>query len=276
MHALHSVESLLYDLMADEFHFKIRAERPPSYPMRQRIPIDEAPWMLESSAYDPPCHTDPSVLQHDCSKVEDGWADPAEFALVRDLPRIGSARYKDRDGKPLNPRGRTGLAGRGLLGLWGANLSVAALVVRTSPHSGDLEILLGGRDGSSSLEVPKGFVHPNETAEATLRRVLSQETGWEPRDGRISPVFEGYIYDPRQTDHAWVESRAFLVLPADAPSLLAPGGEFDELKWWPLSGETVNRVPSEQARFIRESVRHLMESQLMPETDADFLLASTG
>ena len=177
---------------------------------------------------------------------------------------------------PRNPRGRTGLAGRGLLGLWGANLSVAALVVRTNPDSGNLEILLAGREGSSGLEVLKGFVLPDEEAEDALRRVLSQEAGWESGDSRASVVFEGYTYDSRQTDNAWVETRAFLVLPDEAPTLLTPGGEFDEIKWWPLDDETVNRVSAGQARFIRESVSHLIESGRMDEAAADRLLASTG
>ena len=276
MHALYSVEALTYNLVADDFHLKIRAERPASYPPRQRISIDEAPWMLDCDGYDPPHHVDSSVLENDRSKNDEGWADPEDLARVRDLPRVRAAKYKDDDGMPRNPRGRTGLAGRGLLGLWGANLSAAALAVRTNPDSGNLEILLGGREGSSGLEVLKGFVLPDEEAEDALRRVLSQEAGWESGDSRVSVVFEGYTYDPRQTDNAWVETRAFLVLPDEAPTLLKPGGEFDEIKWWPLDDETVNRVSAGQARFIRESVSHLIESGRMDEAAADQLLASTG
>jgi len=276
MHALYSVEALIYNLVADDFHLKIRAERPASYPPRQRISIDEAPWMLDCDGYDPPYHVEPSVLESDRSKSDGCWADPEDFALVRDVPRVSSAKYKDDDGKPRNPRGRTGIAGRGLLGLWGANLSVAALVVRTNQDSGNLEILLGGREGSSGLEVLKGFVLPDEKAEDALRRVLSHEAGWEPGGSPDSVVFEGYTYDRRQTDNAWVESRACLVLPDEAPTLLSPGGEFDEIKWWPLDDDTVNRVSAGQARFIRESVSRLRESGRMDEAAANRLLASTG
>jgi hypothetical protein len=226
MHALYSVEALIYNLVADDFHLKIRAERPASYPQRQRISIDEAPWMLDSDDYDPPYHVDPSVLESDRSKVDGGWADPEEFTSVRELSRISSAKYKADDGKPRNPRGRTGLAGRGLLGLWGANLSVAALVVRTNPDSGHLEVLLGGREDSGALEALKGFVLPES--------------------------------------------------PAEVPSLLTSGGEFDEVKWWPLEDGTVNRVPAGQARFIRDSIPRLIESGRMDQAAADRLLASTG
>jgi hypothetical protein len=37
MYALYSVESLVFDLVADDFHLKIRGERPPSYPPRLRV-----------------------------------------------------------------------------------------------------------------------------------------------------------------------------------------------------------------------------------------------
>ena len=276
MHALYSCEALIYNLVADDFHLKIRAERPASYPPRQRISIDESPWMLDCDGYDPPYHVDSSVLENDRSKNDRGWADPEEFAPLRELPRIAAAKYKDGDGKPRNPHGRTGLAGRGLLGLWGANLAVAALVVRTNPDAGHLELLLGGKEDSSGLEVLKGFVLPDEAAGKAALRVLAQEASWEAGDTGLDVVFEGYTYDARQTDNAWVESRAYLILPEVAPALLEAGGEFDEIKWWPLDAKTVNRIPSDQARFIRDSLPRLVEAGRMDQTAADTLLASTG
>ena len=38
--------------------------------------------------------------------------------------------YEVVDGLPLNPKGRTGLYGRGLLGRWGPNHAVDPLVTR--------------------------------------------------------------------------------------------------------------------------------------------------
>jgi ADP-ribose pyrophosphatase len=276
MHALYSVEALIYNLVADDFHLKIRAERPGGYPQRQRISIDEAPWMLDCESYDPPYHVDPAVLENDRSKVDAGWADPEDFAQVRDLPRVAAARFKDEDGRPRNPRGRTGLAGRGLLRLWGPNLSVALLVVRENPDAGHVEMLLGRREEATGLEVLKGFVFPDESADHAVRRVLKLEAGWDAGNTALDAVFEGYTYDSRQTDNAWVESRAFLALPDSAPSLLEAGGEFEEIKWWPLDAETVNRIPADQARFIRESLPRLVESGRIDQAAADVLLASTG
>lgn len=276
MHALYSVESLIYNLVADDFHLKIRAERPSSYPPRQRISIDESPWLLDCEDYDPPYHVDPSVLESDRTRDGRGWADPEEFAKVVTDTRISAAKYRGDDGRPLNPRGRTGLAGRGLLGLWGANLSVVALVVRRNPDDGHLEVMLGNSEESSDLGVVKGFVLPGEADEAALRRVLAAESGWDAEDSPTEVVFEGYTYDRRQTDNAWVESRAYLVLPDEARTLLNPGGEFEEIKWWPLEAETVNRLPSDQARFLREGVSRLVEGGVLDEESGDKLLESTG
>ena len=91
-------------------------------------------------------------------------------------------------------------------------------------------------------------------------------------------VSEGYTYDPRQTDHAWVESRVFLVDTEDsgAPGSFDPGGEYDEVKWWPLNPQTVNRLPSGTARFIREAVIVLKDSGRMDPEVAELLLAKTG
>jgi ADP-ribose pyrophosphatase len=278
MHALYAVEGLMHDLVADDYPLRIRGERPDSYPARQRISIDEAPWALECPGYDPPYHVDPSVLANDRTTVDGGWADPEPVELVKDEPRVRDAKRHDETGRPLNPRGRAGLAGRGVLGLWGPNLSVAPTVVRTNEGTGQPEILLGNTDAGQSLELPKGFVLPGEAPQAAVSRVLEAETGWHPDEGSGEVVFGGYTYDPRQTDHAWVESQVFLILVGSdlRRGRFRPGGKFDEIKWWPLEEKTVNRVPSGQARFIRETVTRLVEKGRIEQALAEGLLAATG
>ena len=49
----------------------------------------------------------------------------------------------------------------------------------------------------------------------------------------------------------------------------------DEVKWWPLTAETVNRVPSGQAKFIREALTKLKEKGQIEEVLAEQLLAAT-
>ena len=277
LHALYSVEGLVFDLVADDFHLKIRAERPPSYPPRQRISIDEVPWVLDCPEYDPPYHVDESVLANDWTKKPDGWADPEDIDLVKGEPRILSAKYSDANGRPRNPHGRTGIEGRGVLGYWGCNLSVAAIVLRASSKAASTEILLGGKENERDLALPNGFVLHDEVPEDALGRVLKGQTG---RDAPADPevVFDGYTYDRRQTDHAWVESRAFLFhgLAEEMPGTFEPGGEFEEVGWWPLDSDTVNQLPSDQARFVRKSVTTLIETERLNRSVGEKLLKSTG
>ena len=277
MHALFSVEGLVYNLVADDFHLRIRAERPASYPPRQRISIDESPWVLDCEEYNPPYYVAPEVLENDRSVKPDGWADPEKVQAGGQEWNTGTSKHRDDEGRPLNPRGRTGIVGRGLLGRWGANASVAAAFVRTHAESGFIEILLGSKEDRLDLSLPKGFVLPDESSDEAVSRVLERESGFRPDSLEGVPVFDGYTFDPRQTDHAWVESRSYLFsTEADAvPGRFEAGGEFDEVKWWPFDAKTVNRVPSGQARSIRESLTKLMEMGRIDKSLAEKLLAAT-
>jgi len=276
-YALYSVEALLMDLVGDDFHLKIRAERAPGYPERQRIPIDEAPWDVPCNDYAPPYHVSEAVLAADRSVVPGGWADPEDISALSGELSQRPADHHDAGGRPLNPRGRTGIAGRGSLGRWGPNRSASVITVRRNPATDRLDILLGsGADGV--LEVPKGFLREGEPPHEAVRRIIEKETGWEDLPELEPGFFEGYVYDPRQTDHAWVETGAH-VLEVDPSRRVPehhPGSPYAEIGWWPLDAETVNQVPAVQAGLVREAVRHLARSDRMDQKEASALLAATG
>jgi ADP-ribose pyrophosphatase len=273
-HALHSVDQLAFNLVSDLFHLRIRTERPEGYPPRQVLTIDEAPWVVECPGYEPPYHVAASVL--DASGAE-GWADPEDLGALGEVLAARPAKHRDEQGRPLNPAGRTGLAGRGLLGLWGPNPSVVAVLLRAVGDPAAIEVALGEGRGGGRLELPKGFLRPEEDPAVGVRRVLEGEAGC-----RVAVTGEelssGYAYDPRQTDHAWVESHAHLLFDADGslPDLLVPGGAFDEIKWWPLEAATVNRMPSSQAAILRAAVQRLTETGRLEPDAARRLLESTG
>ena len=165
---------------------------------------------------------------------------------------------------------------RGLLGLWGANLSVAPVVLRSGEAAG-LEVLLGTAEDSSEPTLPKGFLLPGETPEAGVRRVLESDTSWAP-EGPGEVIAEGYRYDPRQTDHAWVETRGTLIVVEgdDVPDLFEAGGEFEDAGWWPLDASTANRLPSGQAGILRDAVTRLRDSGRMDSDEAALFLDKTG
>ncbi|MFT7618880.1 MAG: ADP-ribose pyrophosphatase [Planctomycetota bacterium] len=273
MAALYSVEGLAYNLVSDDFHLKIRSEKPSSYPARRRISIDLAPWGVTSD-YDPPYYVAPSVLANDLTTLESGWADPEDFSKLGDAIVAGSSKRRDDQGRPLNPRGRTGVSGRGLLGRWGANSSIACVVVRPSLLEGELELLLGKRAGAASLELPRGFAYPNEEESQAASRVLELETGLIASAATDDIIFEGYTYDARQTDHAWLESTVYLlVVPHDSDSTIQIGDCFGDAKWHPLNADTVNKMIGTHATFVRLAIGKLEERDHLKAKVAENLIA---
>jgi ADP-ribose pyrophosphatase len=278
LHALYSIDNLVFILVADDFHLKIRGERPAPYPPRFRVLIDAAPWATECPDYTPPYYVDPSVLANDRSRTPDGWADPEESETTGDPGDQDTAEYRDASGRLLNPRGRTGIAGRGLLGRWGPNVMVCGIVTRAGGTTGGLEILLSRNAENGGLSLPKGFVAPDETPEAAVARVLENQIGCRPDPESGEVILEGYSYDARQTDHAWVELHARLFHQDDGckPLQLRPGGIFEDVEWRPLAARTVNDLPSNLARPVREAVKQLRETARIERAQAMALLVKTG
>ncbi len=206
--ALISSQKLLLDLVSDDFHLKIRGERPLSYPPRQTIAIDMSPWRFKCPEYSPTYHVDAFVLKNEKNGSSNGWADP------EDINKINSGFSEDLNidakGFLLHPRGRTGIAGRGLLGKWGANPAVTAVILRTDAIGDGMELLLGKHSEDHFLWLPRGFVLQAQHAYTQICRVIHQEFGWMPGMDIGSLLSQGISYDPRQTDNAWVEMTSFL------------------------------------------------------------------
>ncbi|HEY5545424.1 MAG TPA: phosphotransferase [Gemmatimonadaceae bacterium] len=276
MHALYSVESLLNDLMVDDFQLRIRGERPSCYPPRQRVSIDSAPWAVECPEYHPPYYVAPEVLANDCTCVAGGWADPEDITLVsEDLATLGVKR--DAAGRPLHPHGRTGLSGRGSLGRWGPNVVVVAVITRAVSGASGLEILLGTPEASEALVLPRDFVRSREAAEAALARVIEATAGW--RMNLPSEVLsEGYEYDLRRTDHAWVVTsvRHVHVTDGGVEDFFRAGAGFESISWHPLDAATINRVPAPSARHARAAVRALGAAGQLTGATVSAVLAATG
>ena len=98
----------------------------PAYPERMKVPDEHVMWDVPWSSYSPPAFTHTAVVDNDCSVKKGGWADPMSVsALTKEewsqrVSHEGPVMF-DAQGRPVNPRGRTGLADRGLLGKWGPN-----------------------------------------------------------------------------------------------------------------------------------------------------------
>ena len=93
----------------------------------------------------------------------------------------------DQANKPLNPGGRTGLRGRGVLGKWGPNHAADPIVTRwrlgdtghrvLHQNTGKpvLEFVCIQRKDTGVWAIPGGMVDPGERIAITLRREFMEE-----------------------------------------------------------------------------------------------------
>ena len=82
-------------------------------------------------------------------------------------------------GRPLNPRGRTGLAGRGLLGKWGPNHAADPIVTRLHPTTNQLQVVVVKRtDGSDEWSLPGVLI---ATDDLSCMQVLTTARGFADR-----------------------------------------------------------------------------------------------
>ncbi|XP_068606328.1 ADP-ribose pyrophosphatase, mitochondrial [Brachionichthys hirsutus] len=221
-------------------HIKSRCHLyPGSKVKRFPVPDDKVAWSQNWPQYTPVSYTDPSVLKTPV------WADPDIGTFSPKFNAVDGAidrtsfegSYKLDKGKPLNPRGRTGLTGRGLLGKWGPNHAADPIVTRWKvdakgakmhhPISKQplLQFVSIQRKDCGQWAIPGGMVDAGEQVSLTLQREFSEEALNSlvvPPSERAKiheritklfkskgfQVFKGYVDDPRNTDHAWMETVA--------------------------------------------------------------------
>ena len=225
-----------------------RARGPhPFLPPRFEVPDARVPWRTPFPSYDPKAFTAPVVLENDCDKVPEeakpgrGWADPDfprdEFGAPLPFPDSFVEQLKQRhtfelsgviqlsaDRVPLNPRGRTGLCERGLLGKWGPNHAADPIVTRYEPHSQRLQMVVIKRRDTGEWAIPGGMVDAGERVSQTVKREFMEEAvnlqtvAEKKRENQQllddlfkqeRVVYQGYVDDPRNTDHAWIETTAY-------------------------------------------------------------------
>ncbi|XP_077068579.1 ADP-ribose pyrophosphatase, mitochondrial isoform X2 [Siphateles boraxobius] len=220
-------------------HIKARC---PVYPgsdtIRFPIPDDKVDWETDWPQYSPVNYTASTVLKNPV------WADReiGKFLQFNSLDgsvdrRSHEGPYRIQNGKPLNPHGRTGLEGRGLLGRWGPNHAADPIVTRwkrdskgqsvhhTTSQLPMLQFVSIKRLDCGEWAIPGGMVDPGERISQTLQREFSEEalnslqasaSERENIQKRITKLFsseglqvyKGYVDDPRNTDNAWMETVA--------------------------------------------------------------------
>jgi ADP-ribose pyrophosphatase len=269
-YALLSMESLLFELMGDDYHLKIRSERPADYPKRFRIQLDQASWKAKCPDYAPPYYVSDSVLDNSTQHIAQGGADLEDKWHHEDFIDWGRPYIRAEDNKPLNPSGRTGIAGRGGLWLWGANPMVFLTPIFYDAELNQLELLLSFHKDDPELICT--HLRRDEPLEEAVRRAKSK-IELPSSSYQTHEVHTGYLYDPRQTDNAWVEAKSYLLfVNKEAFQKTGTGETF----WKELDHRLVNNLYSSQGYVLRKAVQYIHDQDLVTTAVIRKLLEKTG
>ncbi|CAJ0959795.1 unnamed protein product, partial [Mesorhabditis belari] len=175
------------------------------------VPEDKIKWSTEYPEYNPPDYTASSAIGKPYSddKLEGIKWNNIDGKVNR-ISHIVNYSF-DSKGRPLNPMGRTGLQGRGILGRWGPNHAADPLVTRCK--NGRVQFVAIQRHDTGEWAIPGGMVDAGEEISATLKREFSEEAlgGKDLRQldalwKNKKELYRGYVDDPRNTDNAWMET----------------------------------------------------------------------
>jgi len=250
-------------------HVNARGKHP-AYPERAVVPDENVPWSVPWASYSPTVFTHDAVIANDCTVKQGGWADPTSVTTVgadewaKRMSHEGPINF-DAQARPLNPRGRTGIADRGLLGKWGPNHAADPVVTRWHPtDKGRLQMVAIQRRDVGQWAIPGGMVDAGEAVSVTVRREFTEEAGnitdeaervkFEAMASSLFGggvvVYKGYVDEPRNTDHAWIETAVFhMHCSAEVGSLLPlnAGDDAVGVRWFDIGPENPNLYPPHQA-----------------------------
>jgi len=259
-------------------HYKSRSKHP-QYPSRQSFDDKYVPWSTQFPEYNPIEYTDPLVVQFDRTVKQGGWADPPlpNRKLIETRKSYCGKILFNKLNRPLNPIGRTGMSGRGLLGNWGPNHAADPLVTRINPTTNLLEIIVVKRVDTGEWAIPGGMVDAGESVSRTLKREFGEEAlaslDMTPEEAKQLKfllddlfqnghmIYEGYVDDPRNTDNSWMETRAVLFHCSHSLAekiKLKAGDDAADVRWLPLeNNKEVDNLYASHKDFVLQAAAHL-------------------
>lgn len=230
-----------------------------SYPDRHPVNIGTSWREVDRQKYQPPYFVSKQVLENPV------WADFEDHKKVKRNIFLSYEGLIQADffGRPLNPRGPTGIEGRGVLGGWGANFAADPIVTRINSQ-GFLELIVIKRKDCGMWALPGGMVDKGERVTATLRRELGEEASAYLDFEKASLIYQGYVDDPRNTDNAWMETDAYhLHLTNEEASgvLLKANDDAKEAKWMTCNSDAINNLYANHPYLVRQTIKFFEKSQ---------------
>ncbi len=182
------------------------------YPPRFAVQEDKRSWNIPYEGYNPPYYRD-KIVENNTAPKGAGWAEPESKINTKKLKAELFREFlatSDNKNIPLNPCGRTGIVGQGLLGKWGENWAADPIITRYDPKTGKLLILLIKRSDNLQWAIPGGMVDPHETKLShTAARELKEETGLDISMDKAVAIYEGLVDDSRNTDNSWMMTKVY-------------------------------------------------------------------
>jgi len=149
------------------------------------------------------------------------------------------------------------MTGRGLLGKWGPNYAADPIITRINRHEQRVEMLAVQRRDNGQWAIPGGMVDRGEEVSRTLARELQEETGVVLDMGEGVFVYRGYVDDPRNTDHAWMETTAkhLHLDPETAERMeLQAGDDARAVRWLPLTVENIRTLYASHCALVKSAL----------------------
>uniref|UniRef100_A0A6C0LGG5 Nudix hydrolase domain-containing protein n=1 Tax=viral metagenome TaxID=1070528 RepID=A0A6C0LGG5_9ZZZZ len=112
---------------------------------------------------------------------------------------------------PMNPYGPTGIGGRGNYDKWGPNHDANPIVITYDPNRNIYQLLVIERkDTPGVYTLPGGMRDSGECVSTIVTQELKEETNLILDVNTSQFIYSGYVNDPRNTDHAWLETCVYL------------------------------------------------------------------
>ncbi|XP_008554638.1 ADP-ribose pyrophosphatase, mitochondrial [Microplitis demolitor] len=225
--------------MQNMIHVKCRQEFYPFTKIKRfLIPDEKVPWHVKFLDYNPSYYTSNNEYNLADKNINDSSFKPAWNMMDGNINRKSFMKSYviDDEGYPLNPVGRTGIKGRGILRYWGPNHAADPIVTRWKrdrfgkimSHELSRKCILQfigiERRDTRQWAIPGGMVDRNEVISTTLKREFMEEAlnTLEKNSDEIETfkrsvdqlffgghkIYEGYVDDPRNTDNSWIETSA--------------------------------------------------------------------